>query len=363
MKALSKWWAVACSTVAGVSLAHYFGGVEFIIDNDRTYITSGIALVWAAGSIIAAVAARKADQVQGWLKEQAIPESASSGNYFLLDVVDFLSSSCVRLGLIGTVVGLIMMSQRFRNCARNDPRRFVSFILTRSAIESLRRPALLMSKRTIREKLSTVFMDLFMNSTAFLLMVLVVILLIFNTKESDPAIEDKNKFVITTDWLGTSEADVDLWIRAPDGSIVGHTRKQANGTVLQRDDTGVSQDKIVDADGNTSWVYLNREIINIRKPIPGRYIVMVVMFHNDEGSDNPPEMGVTKGPVEVETELLQMDPFKQVPGKTVTLFDNCQRRTVIVFEINQKLELVTVPNDEIGEATFRGPTCSGSGHP
>lgn len=187
--------------------------------------------------------------------------------------------------------------------------------------------------------MKTLKIDLLFNTLISVTVMFMVILLILKTEVSKPAVEDKNRLIVTTDWKGSSDFDIDLWIRDPAGRHVGYSKKKGEGIVLQRDDTGFYSDKILDSEGNESFVLLNREILNLRKLIPGRYTVNVIVYSTkgDQIKSIYPEM--TNGPVEIVTELIQADPFEKWEGKSLTLSENCQEFTVLAFDVS--------PTDEV----------------
>lgn len=206
--------------------------------------------------------------------------------------------------------------------------------------------------------MNTLKVDLLFNVLLAITLMFLTILLILKTEDSKPAVEDKNRLIITTEWEGTSDYDIDMWIKDPAGRFVGYAHKNGEGIVLQRDDTGFFQDKVTDADGNESYVPLNREIINIRKLIPGRYTVNVIVYSNKFRSLSRPELGITYGPVTVVTDLIQADPFAKWSGKEVTLEHNCQQATVLAFDVSAD-DKVTVIED--APQIQLALNCSGTG--
>lgn len=214
---------------------------------------------------------------------------------------------------------------------------------------------------------STLMRDFLFNVLLVVLLILLSILLIFKTEDSKPAIEDRNRLVVTMEWDDTSDVDIDLWIRDPAGRTVGHSRRNGEGIVLQRDDTGFFNDKITDQDGNETYAVINREILNIRKLIPGRYFINTIVYSNKKNRTYDPSLPVTIGPVTVITDLIQADPFAKWEGETVVMQTNCQQLTVLAFDVSIDDVVTVVENPaniklNIGCASTLNPESSAYGY-
>ena len=81
-------------------------------------------------------------------------------------------------------------------------------------------------------------------------------------------------------------------------------------SILNRDDLGHRNDKINAGTAQERIVYVNREIINIRGFQQGEYTVNGHMFfeHEPEGKER----------VEVEVEVLKLNPFEEIFAGTRT---------------------------------------------
>ena len=84
-----KWWFVFVVQAIGLGVFAYLDGAQYLLDNDRTYLSIVIIAVWRAVS-----------GAVGWFtwRKQEKPE-------FLW----FCTESCMTVGMIGTVTGFILM--------------------------------------------------------------------------------------------------------------------------------------------------------------------------------------------------------------------------------------------------------------
>jgi hypothetical protein len=84
-----KWWFVFVVQAIGLGVFAYLDGAQYLLDNDRTYLSIVIIAVWLAVS-----------GAVGWFtwRKEEKPE-------FLW----FCTESCMTVGMIGTVTGFILM--------------------------------------------------------------------------------------------------------------------------------------------------------------------------------------------------------------------------------------------------------------
>ena len=84
-----KWWFVFVVQAIGVGAFAYFDGVQYLLENDRTYLSLAIIMIWLTVSISIGILT---------FNKIAKPE-------FLW----FSAESCMTIGMIGTVIGFILM--------------------------------------------------------------------------------------------------------------------------------------------------------------------------------------------------------------------------------------------------------------
>lgn len=89
-----KWWLVFLAQVAFIGFAGFNGYTNYILENDFTYLSFLILLVWLISSLYIGYKIKK---------EQ-----------FEFEVQWFSAESCMTIGMIGTVIGfLAMLSSSF----------------------------------------------------------------------------------------------------------------------------------------------------------------------------------------------------------------------------------------------------------
>ena len=84
-----KWWFVFVVQAIGLTVFAYMDGIQYMLDNDKTYLSIVIAFIWLLVS--------SSVGYYTW-KEIEKPE-------FLW----FAGESCMTVGMIGTVIGFILM--------------------------------------------------------------------------------------------------------------------------------------------------------------------------------------------------------------------------------------------------------------
>lgn len=84
-----KWWFVFVVQAIGVGAFAYFDGVQYLLENDRTYLSLAIIMIWLTVSISI-----------GILTFNKIPKP---------EFLWFSAESCMTIGMIGTVIGFILM--------------------------------------------------------------------------------------------------------------------------------------------------------------------------------------------------------------------------------------------------------------
>ena len=84
-----KWWFVFVVQTILIGIVAWLGGLQFLLNNDKTFISLGIALIWLVNSL----------SIGFYIYRKQITS----------DFQWFVADSCMSLGMIGTVVGFIFM--------------------------------------------------------------------------------------------------------------------------------------------------------------------------------------------------------------------------------------------------------------
>jgi hypothetical protein len=194
---------------------------------------------------------------------------------------------------------------------------------------------------------TTAFLDLLFNFLLGFVMLFVILLAVIKVESSKPAVEDKNEFVITVNWNDGDDVDLDMWIKGPTGKIVGFMQKDGDGLFLQRDDLGSMNDDFKTENGETTRIPLNQEIINIRKIVPGTYIVNVHYYRHGKM--------VNEGTVQkVKVKLIKVNPFREEATVNVDLDTRGAETTVLVFEVFPDGRVVVQPTTPMPFALLPG---------
>lgn len=91
-----KWWFVFVIQAILIGIVAWFGGGEFLLENDRTFISFGIIGIWLINSL----------SIGYYIFRKRITS----------DFQWFVADSCMSLGMIGTVIGFIfMLGSSFEN--------------------------------------------------------------------------------------------------------------------------------------------------------------------------------------------------------------------------------------------------------
>ena len=91
---------------------------------------------------------------------------------------------------------------------------------------------------------SVAFTDLLFNIVVGLAFLFLLAFILMNPIAKDKDIEEKSDFIIILTWDDESGDDIDLWIRDPLGNILSFKNREDALMHLDRDDLGLSNDKV-----------------------------------------------------------------------------------------------------------------------
>ncbi|QIG73057.1 hypothetical protein EVB99_066 [Rhizobium phage RHph_N3_19] len=134
---------------------------------------------------------------------------------------------------------------------------------------------------------------------------------------------DPAEFIIEMTWTDGSPNDVDLWVRAPDNSITYFNHKDSKVVTLDRDDLGINNATVVD--GKTYGSNTRREVISIRKIIPGTYTVNAMMYANRSGQKEP-----------VKVTIRKLNPYSEILEKVLELEVTGDEQTAVSFDVDDE---------------------------
>ena len=124
-----------------------------------------------------------------------------------------------------------------------------------------------------RFKSSLGFIDLLFNILLGFAFLFIIAFLLIKPEAKKKDFDRRAEFVIILEWDHEAPDDLDLYVQDPTNDKVSFRLPIANYMHLDKDDLGVRNDTIINADGTTSTVKINREVVTIRGIIVGEYII------------------------------------------------------------------------------------------
>lgn len=148
-------------------------------------------------------------------------------------------------------------------------------------------------RRPMRSTGMDPFLDLLFN-TMLIFAFLFLVAIVFIAPPADLGnVKLKAEYIVSVKWADDSADDVDTWVQDPNGRILWFRNTDTGLMHLDRDDRGRQNDTIV-VNGREITNPLNQEIITIRKPLPGEYIVNLHYYKSDSGEPVTAEVSVSK---------------------------------------------------------------------
>lgn len=176
----------------------------------------------------------------------------------------------------------------------------------------------------------TVFRDVITLALAGFVVMVVLVLPHINPKAAPTKaeVESPGSPIIEVRWPDEIDADIDLWVRAPEETLVGYSNKGGRTFNLLRDDRGLYDDP----------TNLNYEVSFSRVLPAGEYIVNLHYYALALGlSSGVEEVPV---PVVVSTRAAPTGVVSRVFTETVTLKRVGEEVTAMRFEIDEESHVV-----------------------
>ena len=124
-----------------------------------------------------------------------------------------------------------------------------------------------------RFKSSLGFIDLLFNILLGFAFLFIIAFLLIKPEAKKKDFDRRAEFVVILEWDHDAPDDLDLYVQDPTNDKVSFRLPIANYMHLDKDDLGARNDTIINADGTTSTVKINREVVTIRGIIAGEYII------------------------------------------------------------------------------------------
>ena len=189
-----------------------------------------------------------------------------------------------------------------------------------------------MARRKYSSNLS--FVDLLFNLLVGFASLFFLAFLLINPVADEGKIDPVTQFMITLTWPDESVADIDLWIRGPDGQTVSFVSKEGGYMQLDRDDLGTSNDTYF-VNGKQVIVERNLETITINAIVPGEYTVSVFYYGGGPIREDGGKITYVYTPTTVEASIIDMHPFRV----------NLTRKLDLIHRVEQNVASFVVTED------------------
>ena len=183
------------------------------------------------------------------------------------------------------------------------------------------------------------FTDLLFNIVVGLAFLFLLAFILMNPIAKEKDVEEKSDFIIIMTWDDESGDDIDLWVRDPGGRIVSFRNREIGFMHLDRDDLGLSNDKVQGPDGKMIYVYRNKEVISLRGYNEGTYLVNVHVYNKKRWKDNKMRRS------NIKIELIKLNPYQEVAQAEFVAVGRGQEFTAFHFTLNADGEVTKVRDD------------------
>ena len=117
------------------------------------------------------------------------------------------------------------------------------------------------------------FTDLLFNILVGFAFLFIVAFLLIKPEAKKKDFERRAEYIVVLEWDAGAKDDIDLYVEDPLGGIASFRHPRVNFMHLDKDDLGVRNDTTVMADGSTTTIKINREVMTIRGIIPGEWVI------------------------------------------------------------------------------------------
>jgi len=200
------------------------------------------------------------------------------------------------------------------------------------------------------------FTDLLFNIVVGLAFLFLLAFILMNPIAKDKDIEEKSDFIIILTWDDESGDDIDLWIRDPLGNLLSFKNREDALMHLDRDDLGLSNDKVMLPDGDYVYVYRNKEVASLRGTHEGEYLVNIHVYNKKPWKDS------SMRPSNIRVELIKLNPYDEITQAEFIGTKRGQEFTAFHFTLDQDGEVIGIRDERetlIG-ASAVGPSMPGT---
>ena len=183
------------------------------------------------------------------------------------------------------------------------------------------------------------FTDLLFNIVVGLAFLFLLAFILMNPIAKEKDIEEKSDFIIVMTWDDDSGDDIDLWVRDPLGNILSFRNRGVGVMHLDRDDLGLSNDKVMGADGKIEYVYRNKEVASLRGYHAGTYLVNVHVYNKKRWKDNKMRRS------NIKIELIKLNPFREVAQAEFIAVGRGQEFTAFHFTLDADGKVIKLSDE------------------
>ena len=172
------------------------------------------------------------------------------------------------------------------------------------------------------------FTDLLFNIVVGLAFLFLLAFILMNPVAKEKDVEEKSDFIIVMTWDDDSGDDIDLWVRDPLGNILSFRNRGVGMMHLDRDDLGLSNDKVKGPDGKIQYVYRNKEVVSLRGYHAGTYLVNAHVYNKKPWKDGKQHRS------NIHVELIKLNPYQEVAQAQFLAVGRGQEFTAFHFTLD-----------------------------
>ena len=183
------------------------------------------------------------------------------------------------------------------------------------------------------------FTDLLFNIVVGLAFLFLLAFILMNPIAKEKDVEEKSDFIIVMTWDDESGDDIDLWVRDPGGRIVSFRNRGIGFMHLDRDDLGLSNDKVQGADGKIIYVYRNKEVVSLRGFSEGTYLVNAHVYNKKPWKDKKMRRS------NIKIELIKLNPYSEVAQAEFIAIGRGQEFTAFHFTLDAEGKVIRLSSE------------------
>jgi len=149
------------------------------------------------------------------------------------------------------------------------------------------------------------FTDLLFNILVGFAFLFIIAFLLIKPEAKKEDFNRRAEFVVVMEWDNDATGDIDLYVEDPTNKQVSFRYHNHNFMHLDKDDLGAMNDTVINADGSTTTIAINREVVTIRGIIKGEYVINGHYYSLRSYDKINPEKPV----ITVRVELHKVNPY------------------------------------------------------